>query len=280
MEMNQCPGCVRLTGFKRNLGIGTLIMIVLTAGFWLLLIPFYPKRCIVCGITAGAIRSSESSLPVLLLLGCLGAIALFYPHSYSRPTETHPVESDLPQASEEQNAVSVPTAASVDTSSSRTVEPISVEAPTFFSEYQANEEAANTRYEDRKVAITGVLSGVFVPSIAMSMRMAAKGYEADAYVTMNRPTPDYPGTPIPPDEIVAYSENGSFFGLSNTLAASDPLRVGETVTLVCTCGKGNLVTSPFNGTSGYSVILKNCSRQNNSPSEAPTQRLPQDPTQP
>lgn len=50
-----CPNCGKLTGYKRALGFGTLFAIALTAGFWLLALPFYPKRCITCGL-----RKSDS----------------------------------------------------------------------------------------------------------------------------------------------------------------------------------------------------------------------------
>jgi len=49
MLMADCNNCGRRTGFKRALGFGTLFMVVLTAGLWLLVIPFYPARCVVCG---------------------------------------------------------------------------------------------------------------------------------------------------------------------------------------------------------------------------------------
>jgi hypothetical protein len=50
MEMIFCPNCKKLTGYKRALGFGTLFAVLLTAGFWLIAIPFYPKRCITCGL--------------------------------------------------------------------------------------------------------------------------------------------------------------------------------------------------------------------------------------
>lgn len=31
------------------MGFGTFFAVLITAGFWLLAIPFYPKRCVVCG---------------------------------------------------------------------------------------------------------------------------------------------------------------------------------------------------------------------------------------
>ena len=51
MQMIHCPNCGKLTGFKRSLGFGTFFMVVLTGGLWLLAIPFYPTRCITCGLT-------------------------------------------------------------------------------------------------------------------------------------------------------------------------------------------------------------------------------------
>lgn len=50
MEMIFCPNCQKLTGYKRAIGFGTFFAVVLTAGLWLLALPFYPKRCIVCGL--------------------------------------------------------------------------------------------------------------------------------------------------------------------------------------------------------------------------------------
>jgi TPR repeat protein len=44
MRMMNCPNCGRLTGLKRLLGFGTFFMALLTFGFWLLAIPFYPLR--------------------------------------------------------------------------------------------------------------------------------------------------------------------------------------------------------------------------------------------
>jgi hypothetical protein len=54
MQMIQCPNCGKLTGFKRALGFGTFFMVLLTCGLWLLVIPFYPARCINCGLTRGS----------------------------------------------------------------------------------------------------------------------------------------------------------------------------------------------------------------------------------
>jgi len=51
MKFKFCPNCGLNAGFKRAFGIGTLIMLVLTGGIWLLALPFYECRCIRCGGT-------------------------------------------------------------------------------------------------------------------------------------------------------------------------------------------------------------------------------------
>jgi len=49
MKMIYCRNCGKSTGHKRALGFGTLFMVLLTGGLWLIAIPFYPLRCIICG---------------------------------------------------------------------------------------------------------------------------------------------------------------------------------------------------------------------------------------
>lgn len=48
MAQKHCNLCNRNVETKRQIGIGTIILAVLTAGFWLLLIPFYSQRCSIC----------------------------------------------------------------------------------------------------------------------------------------------------------------------------------------------------------------------------------------
>jgi len=49
MIFQYCPNCKAERGFKRNLGWGTFFAVVITLGWWICAIPFYPKRCIECG---------------------------------------------------------------------------------------------------------------------------------------------------------------------------------------------------------------------------------------
>jgi hypothetical protein len=80
MEMIFCPNCNKLTGYKRTIGFGTFFAVLLTAGFWLLALPFYPKRCIACGLS-----KSESvpwhqtwRRPAVMLAGGLLVAILVY----------------------------------------------------------------------------------------------------------------------------------------------------------------------------------------------------------
>ncbi len=57
MKVAYCPNCGQETGSQRKLGFGTFFAVILTGGLWLLALPFYPKRCNICGndnLTPGA----------------------------------------------------------------------------------------------------------------------------------------------------------------------------------------------------------------------------------
>jgi hypothetical protein len=69
MQMIHCPNCGTMSGFKRSLGFGTLFAVLLTAGLWLLAIPFYPVRCIKCGLARG--DASGGTKPVLIVAGII-----------------------------------------------------------------------------------------------------------------------------------------------------------------------------------------------------------------
>jgi len=53
MSRFYCKDCKRKVTGKRNIGIGTFIMFFLTSGLWLFAIPFYAKRCPICGKREG-----------------------------------------------------------------------------------------------------------------------------------------------------------------------------------------------------------------------------------
>jgi len=72
MKFYYCPHCGRETGHKRALGWGTFFAVLLTGGLWLLAIPFYPKRCIICGSKEKPKKPKTSiSTWVLIILALL-----------------------------------------------------------------------------------------------------------------------------------------------------------------------------------------------------------------
>lgn len=76
MTFEQCDNCGKPTGHKRAFGWGTFFAVVLTAGFWLLTLPFYPSRCIMCGSTvAGSVAGKEQHALkfVVVFVGLIGA---------------------------------------------------------------------------------------------------------------------------------------------------------------------------------------------------------------
>lgn len=60
MQSRYCQQCGRESGHKRALGWGTFFAVLLTFGWWLLAIPFYPKRCVICGLH-NPLRSRRAS---------------------------------------------------------------------------------------------------------------------------------------------------------------------------------------------------------------------------
>jgi hypothetical protein len=48
MTIKHCVLCDRKVSAQRQIGVGTLILVILTAGLWLIAIPFYEERCPIC----------------------------------------------------------------------------------------------------------------------------------------------------------------------------------------------------------------------------------------
>jgi hypothetical protein len=107
MQMIQCPNCGKLTGFKRNLGFGTLFMVVITAGLWLLAIPFYPLRCITCGLTSSAAKGSKGALIIVFIL-LLAAMFGIITHLGQRHDSATTYIDNSPSVSNANNRVPTP----------------------------------------------------------------------------------------------------------------------------------------------------------------------------
>lgn len=396
MQMLQCPNCGKLTGFKRALGFGTVFMVVLTCGLWLLVIPFYPARCINCGLTRGSAISHNLAVwfrelspaskvlvavsPVLLLLG----LALFSARSDKEQTASKgsdvfawPAEGlpgyvadalstpDLAPTSPEDgtrklslgasgqqgfipavkdedcmgsggcswkideavtgkeiledsqgvlhkterltngyydllvegkwglyvyefhngqyvnticygrsnglgsSAITEPcssTTTAAPTSSGAAAIPV-IKATDLLAAFQADEKTASTRYRDQRIIVTGTLTGVFIPSADISLRVAQQGGSADAFVTMGGPTPASAEETLLLPGITAYSDESSLFGQRAMSSSGEQPRVGDTITLDCTLKNAlrvsDLTNRRYNGDFDYSIQLENCIAREN-----------------
>ena len=67
MTLSYCPSCNRQTCHKRAFGIGTLIAVIVTSGLWLMVMPFYPVRCRICGTIVIAAVGNPDDTPRVTL---------------------------------------------------------------------------------------------------------------------------------------------------------------------------------------------------------------------
>ncbi|WP_427183557.1 hypothetical protein ACL598_16960 [Bordetella bronchialis] len=58
MAIKHCEMCDRQVQTRRKIGVGTLLLVLVTLGWWLLTIPFYRQRCPICwGDQFGELRA-------------------------------------------------------------------------------------------------------------------------------------------------------------------------------------------------------------------------------
>src|SRR6266487_1276684 len=132
---------------------------------------------------------------------------------------------------------------------------INVDATSLLSAYHTDEKAANARYKNRKVTVTGVLSGVFTTHL---------GFADSALVTMGESHALIIDETLRIPGISAYSEDSLLFGLRDQHTFADRLRVGKTVTLICTARDPTPVSETPLGVLDhpeYRVILRDCRLQ-------------------
>jgi hypothetical protein len=116
MQMIYCPNCQKRTGFRRGLGFGTLFMVVITFGLWLLVIPLYPARCMACGLERKEAlwtnlyawwesrTMGQKVVAGLMLASLVTTILVLFPHTqqpapiikgpdYDKPVGSHDIET-------------------------------------------------------------------------------------------------------------------------------------------------------------------------------------------
>lgn len=103
MELIYCPNCGKRLGFKRALGFGTLFMVLLTFGLWLLVIPFYPARCMNCGMTRRSAswenlkHNPGRAVTTLSVIVGLVLLAIFLRPSDPAPPVATPQSAQMPR---------------------------------------------------------------------------------------------------------------------------------------------------------------------------------------
>ena len=278
MEMIHCPNCNKLTGFKRTLGFGTFFMVVITLGLWLFLIPLYPARCINCGLPRGSafvwnLRTNPRHAITVssVLLGAILVLLMF--HAFFKPATEQPAPIIYNHSADTKSLGETSRLESSGEQPSNTVADtiIDVDADSLLAAYNDNENAAQARYENKTMRVTGALTGIFVPSTPETMDMAARGLHATAFVTMRMPFSSPEQTLVLPG-IMAYSEDNSFFGQVSS-ATTDQLKIGDPVTIECRLKGAHPAlahVTTTGDTCNYSILLQDCTLVDSVPAAPPT----------
>ena len=69
MSTKYCNLCERKVEAKREIGVGSLLLVLLTGGLWLIAIIFYGERCSICkskALVSEKGASTSNALPILL----------------------------------------------------------------------------------------------------------------------------------------------------------------------------------------------------------------------
>jgi len=315
MQMIQCPNCGKLTGFKRALGFGTFFMVLLTCGLWLLAIPFYPARCMTCGLTRGsafthnfatwyrglspAAKSLVLILPALLFFGLVMLNSFQNSGTQHNPQNDGPT-TDLSQSSNDSQQSSSPASGNAESL-------IRISAENLLAEFQRSEadkevrikkeslstylndntETAEARYTGKRIQVTGIVTGVFIPSIETSRRVSeSRGTGitdeqggAGSFITMGGPYPHSLEETLLMPGIEAWSKTGDSlqptFGQPNIESLAGRLVVGKQASILCTF-RSSSGSSPTE----VSISLEDCILEPSPPLPAPVAERPEPPVSP
>ncbi len=68
MSERYCHNCERIRESERDIGLGSIILVFITGGLWLFILPFYPKRCTVCDSSETSALKRDINPKHLLLI--------------------------------------------------------------------------------------------------------------------------------------------------------------------------------------------------------------------
>ena len=315
MQMIQCPNCGKLTGFKRALGFGTFFMVLLTCGLWLLAIPFYPVRCMTCGLTRGSAFThnfatwyrglSPAAKSLVLILAALLFFGLVMLNSFQNSGTQHNPQNDGPTTDLSHSSNVYQQSSSPASKNTESV--IRISAENLLAEFQRSEadkemrikneslstylndktETAEDRYKGKRIHVTGIVTGVFIPSIETSRRvLESRGTGifdeqggAGSFITMSGPYPHSVEETLLLPGINAWSKTGGSlqptFGQPNIESLAGRLVVGKQASILCTF-RSSSGSSPTE----VSISLEDCILEPSPPLPAPVAERPEPPVSP
>lgn len=280
MRMHQCPNCGGLVGFKRSFGLGTVVLILLTFGFWILVLPLYPQRCIRCGLCRNATLQSsrrQAFLTICVVVVALTAVvaSIIHGSSITQPGQqpsndaksNNPAVPNTLQTSalaEQPSADAVPSNTDAtkpeEQATPRTVE---VDGIDMLRAYEKDAADAQEIYGRANVIVTGTLTQILYPSQEETEKLLRDGIAPNPIITIDSAGIrwSHPEEGLFTPGIQAHSKDGTFFGLSDPDQRA--LRSGEKITL--SCGKADyLKISEMTGRwprvfGDYVISLYDCS---------------------
>jgi hypothetical protein len=189
-------------------------------------------------VTIDQSRSINGICPILGILGVLLSAFAVAAHKSSVEDATAPVslpENATAKPSADEYMKTTASDSGSQLSSSDEVErTYQISALGLLQDYDTNGESAGAHYHGKTIVVTGVLTGVFVPSVQNQINLANREEAALPFVTMGGPEPSSAGDAILLPGIDASSAKDSMFGLPNGAA---PPAVGSAVSLRCTVGE-------------------------------------------
>jgi hypothetical protein len=135
-----------------------------------------------------------------------------------------------------------------------------------------NTETAETRYKGKRIEVTGIVTGVFIPSLETSRRILesrGKGIfdeqgGAGSFITMGGPYPHSAEETLLLPGITAWSKTGDSlqptFGQQNIESLSGRLVVGKQASLLC-----SFSSSSGSSPTDVSISLEDCVLESSSP---------------
>jgi hypothetical protein len=142
-------------------------------------------------------------------------------------------------------------------------------------------ETAEARYTGKRIQVTGIVTGVFIPSIETSRRVSEsrgtgifdKQGGADSFITMGGPYPHSVEETLLLPGIIASSKTGDSlqptFGQPNIESLAGRLVIGKEATILCT-----FISSSGTSPTEVSISLEDCILEPSPPPRTPTVLAP------